>query len=98
MSDETDLRKWKKVGVVLGVIGALLGALTAFGVICKVVFDFGTAPILTAQAEEAEARAKGDSTIIVGLGTVARMVITPDSSARAILLERVQEMAPRGKP
>jgi len=95
-SNSVDLARWKKTGVVAGVIGSILATLVAFSTVVHLVFQAGVAPINQAIQDEAQQRAASDSLIGLQVGTVARMVVTPDSTARAILLERVQELSPSG--
>lgn len=103
-----EIRKWQNAGVVLGVIGALIGIILGFATIVHFVFQKGMEPFnqkiekvntdVNARIDaESVQRAKSDSIRGRQIETVARMVITPDSSARAILMERVQENSPGGK-
>lgn len=94
---EKSLRTFKKIGIVAGVIGSVLATLMAFATIVHVIFQAGVEPINRAIQTEASHRFEGDSLIGLQVGTVARMVVTKDSTAKQILLERVQELSPTRK-
>lgn len=88
---DQEIQSAKRVAVVAGAIGAVLSAIMSASIIVMALWRFGIAPIRQQQQYDRISGQDRDLIISEQVETIAKMQVTPDSSARAVYLENVQK-------